>query len=185
MPPNNLMDEDFDEDTEEPPPGDQNRTTLMTYPLFMASICKLFGLVVRQAHALAAPTYAEVMKHDSQLEQGFAAIPGILRIKILETCLTDPPPLMIPRLSIASLYQKARCVLHRRYLVEKEPQKEHEYSRQTCLQAALTLLEHQSRIFEAAKPGGMLSPIGYFALSLGIHNFLLGAVISHLVIQND
>ncbi|ROW01886.1 hypothetical protein VMCG_05658 [Cytospora schulzeri] len=186
LPPRNLMDEDFDEHTKELPPGrPESDHTHMTYPRFKVAICKLFGLVARQAHALTAPTYAEVMELDGQLEQTYGAVPSFMKIRPLEDRLTDPPFQVIQSFGIASLYQKSRCVLHRRYLVEKEPRKEHEYSRRTCLLAALALLEYQNSIFEATKPGGVLGQIGWFMLSLGLHDFLLAAMIVYLVIQDD
>lgn len=186
LPPRNLMDEDFGENTEELPPGRPEQDyTHMTYPIFKASICKLFGFVVRMAHALTSPTYAEVLELDRQLEQTYAAVPIFMRVRPLEDRLMDPPFQIIQTYGIASLYQKSRCVLHRRFLVEKEPQKEHEYSRRTCLLAALALLEYQNSIFEATKPGGMLEHIGWFMLTLGIHDFLLAAMIVYLVVQDD
>ncbi|KUI60259.1 hypothetical protein VP1G_07436 [Cytospora mali] len=186
MKPRNLMDEDFDENTKELPPGRPDSDyTHMTYPIFKASIFELFGLVVRQAHALTPPTYAEVMELDNRLVQRYAAVPSFMEIRPLETRLTDSPLQIFQGFGIATLYQKSRCVLHRRYLVEAEPKKEHEYSRRTCLLAALALLEYQNSIFEATKPDGLLRQHGWFMLSLGIHDFLLAAMIVYLVVQNE
>ncbi|KKY37020.1 putative c6 transcription factor [Diaporthe ampelina] len=171
LPPRNLPDEDFDENTKELPPGrPDTEYTHMTYPTFKAGICKLFGLVARQAHALTEPTYDEVMDLDSQLAAKFDAMPTFMKV--------------IQRFGIAALYHKAICVLHRRYLVEKAPRREHDYSRRSCLLAALALLEYQNTVFEATKPGGMLSQNGWFVSSLAMHDLLLAAMVVYLVIQN-
>lgn len=186
LPPRNLMDEDFDENTEELPPGrPDTEYTHMTYPTFKAGICKLFGLVARQAHALTEPTYEEVMDLDTQLATKFEAMPAFMQVRPLEECVTDPPFVVIQRFGIAALYHKAICVLHRRYLVEKTPRREHHYSRRRCLLAALALLEYQNTVFEATKPGGMLSQNGWFVSSLAMHDLLLAAMVIYLVIQND
>lgn len=180
------MDEDFDEDTKELPPArPDTEYTHMTYPTFKAGICKLFGLVARQAHALTEPTYEEVMDLDTQLAAKFDAMPPFMKVRPLEECVTDPPFQVVQRFGIAALYHKAICVLHRRYLVEKAPRKEHEYSRRRCLLAALGLLEYQNSVFEATKPGGMLSQNGWFVSSLAMHDLLLAAMVVYLVIQND
>lgn len=186
LPPRNLMDEDFDINTKELPPGrPETEYTHMTYPTFKAGICKLFGLVARQAHALTEPTYEEVMDLDTQLATKFEGMPAFMQVRPLEECVTDPPNVVIQRFGIAALYHKAICVLHRRYLVEKTPRREHHYSRRRCLLAALALLEYQNTVFEATKPGGMLSQNGWFVSSLAMHDLLLAAMVIYLVIQND
>ncbi|KAI7779250.1 hypothetical protein LA080_001013 [Diaporthe eres] len=186
LPPRNLMDEDFDETTKELPPGrPDTEYTHMTYPTYKAGICKLFGLVARQAHALTDPTYDEVMDLDSQLAAKFDAMPAFMKVRPLEECVTDPPYQVVQRFGIAALYHKAICVLHRRYLVEKGYRKEHDYSRRKCLLAALALLQYQNTVFEAARPGGMLSQNGWFVSSLAMHDLLLAAMVVYLVIQND
>lgn len=180
------MDEDFDQSTKELPPGrPDTEYTHMTYPTFKAGICKLFGLVARQQHALTEPTYDEVMDLDTQLAAKFDAMPAFMKVRPLEECVTDPPYQVIQRFGIAALYHKAICVLHRRYLVEKGLNKEHYYSKRRCLMAALALLEYQNIVFEATKPGGMLSQNGWFVSSLAMHDILLAAMVVYLVIQND
>lgn len=180
------MDEDFDENTKELPPGrPETEYTHMTYPTFKAGICKLFGLVARQAHALTEPTYDEVMDLDTQLATKFEAMPTFMQVRPLEECVTDPPFQVVQRFGIAALYHKAICVLHRRYLVEKTPRREHDYSRRRCLLGALALLEYQITVFEATKPGGMLSQNGWFVSSLAMHDLLLAAMVVYLCIQND
>lgn len=187
-PPRNLLDEDFDETTRELPPSRPAATeyTPMTYSIYKASICEVFGRVARQAHALAPPSHAEVMAIDALLEARWAAVPAFLRVRPLNTCITDPPAQVVQRFGIGALYQKARCVLHRRYLVERDsPASEHAYSRRTCLLGALALLEYQNALFEATKPGGLLSQNGWFVSSLAMHDFLLAATVVYLVLQNE
>ncbi|KAF3771278.1 hypothetical protein M406DRAFT_245308 [Cryphonectria parasitica EP155] len=186
LPPHNLLDEDFDEDTVEMPPERTSTDyTHMTYPIYKSSICKVFGEVARQAHSLTVPTYAEVMEIDGLLEERWAAIPSFMKVRPLDTCITDSPFQVIQRFGLGGLYQKARCVLHRRYLVEKDPKPEHDYSRRVCVLGALALLEYQNTLFEATKPGRLLAQNGWFVSSLAMHDFLLGAMIVYLILQNE
>jgi hypothetical protein len=123
------------------------------------------------------------MRLDNLLEEKWRQVPSFMKVKPLEDSITDPPQLVNQRFGLAALYQKSRCVLHRRYLIEAIPRKEHEYSRKTCLDAALNLLDYQNTIYQATLPGGLLRQNGWFITSLAIHDFLLAAMVIYLIIQ--
>ncbi|KAJ4321657.1 hypothetical protein N0V84_005211 [Fusarium piperis] len=184
--PRNLQDDDFDEDTVElplsRPPTDY---TTMTYPIHKTKILRVFGQIARQAHALSPPSYAEVLKLDNLLQETWRNVPSFIMLRPLDECVGDPPSLLIQRFGLASLFNKCRCVLHRRYLAEAIPRREHDYSRRQCLEGAISLLEYQNTIWEACKPGHVLSQNGWFVSSLAVHDFLLAAMVVYLVIKND
>ncbi|CAK7197681.1 hypothetical protein SEUCBS139899_000329 [Sporothrix eucalyptigena] len=182
----NLLDEDFNEDSPVlPPPRPDSEYTVMSYPIFKSMICRIFGQVARLAHTLTPPKYAEVLRTDRLLEDKWHQIPSFMKVRPLGDCVADPPMQIVQRFGIASLYQKSRCVLHRPYLVEAVPLPEHAYSRRTCLQSALTLLAYHEAVHEATQPGGLLYHIGWFITGLGMHDFLLAAMIVYLIVQND
>ncbi|CAK7228764.1 hypothetical protein SCUCBS95973_006991 [Sporothrix curviconia] len=182
----NLLDEDFDEDSPSlPTPRPDSEYTVMSYPIFKSTICRIFGQVARLAHTLTPPKYAEVLRTDRLLEDKWRSIPAFMKVRPLGDCVADPPMQVVQRFGLASLYQKSRCVLHRPYLVEAVPLPEHAYSRRTCLESALTLLAYHEAIHEATQPGGLLYHIGWFITGLGMHDFLLAAMIVYLVVQND
>lgn len=184
--PHNLLDEDFDEDsTVLPPERTGSDYTPMTYPINKAKVMRRLGQVARQAHSLTVPTHAEVTQLDKQLQETWSQVPQGMRVVPLATAITDPPSQVIQRFGLGSLYQKTRCVLHRRYLAEKDPKPEHDYSRRVCLLAALALLEYQNMLFEGTKPGGLLSQNGWFVSSLAMHDFLLGATVVYIVLQSE
>ncbi|KAL6360354.1 hypothetical protein LRP88_06059 [Fusarium phalaenopsidis] len=184
--PRNLQDDDFDEDTVElplsRPPTDY---TTMTYPIHKTKILRVFGQIARQAHALSPPSYAEVLKLDNLLQETWRNVPSFMMVRPLDECVGDPPMLLIHRFGLAALFNKCRCVLHRRYLAEAIPRREHDYSRRQCLEGAISLLEYQNTIREACKPGHVLSQNGWFVSSLAVHDFLLAAMCLYLVIKND
>ncbi|ORY71200.1 fungal-specific transcription factor domain-containing protein [Pseudomassariella vexata] len=184
--PRNLIDEDFDEESRKLPLARPAADyTPLTYPINKAALCRVFGLVARQAHALTVPGYAEVMRVDGVLECTWSQVPGFMKVKPMEESVMDPPLQVVQRFGLASIYQKSRCVLHRRYLTEANPKREHAYSRKTCLEAALALLDYQSIIYGACKPGAMLSHMGWFMSSLAINDFLLADMIVSLVLQSE
>ncbi|KAB5563299.1 hypothetical protein GE09DRAFT_777776 [Coniochaeta sp. 2T2.1] len=182
--PRNLVNEDLSPDmTELPPSRSDSEYTELTYPIWKSTMCRVFGLVARQAHSLSLPTYVDIMRLDNLLEEKWKQVPSFMKVKPLEDSITDPPQLVNQRFGLAALYQKSRCVLHRRYLIEAVPRKEHDYSRKTCLDAALSLLDYQNTIYQATLPGGLLRQNGWFITSLAIHDFLLAAMVIYLVIQ--
>ncbi|KAF5558838.1 hypothetical protein FNAPI_4928 [Fusarium napiforme] len=166
--PRNLDDHDFDEDsTELPlsrPPTDW---TSMTYPIHKTQILRVFGQIARQAHALTPPSYAEVAKLDNLLHETWKSVPSFMMVRPLDECVGDPPVLLIQRFGLTALYNKCRIVLHRRYLAEAIPQREHDYSRRQCLEGALSLLNYQHIIWEA------------------FHDFLMAAMVLYLVVKNE
>ncbi|PNY28386.1 rRNA-processing protein fcf1 [Tolypocladium capitatum] len=184
--PRNLQDEDFDEDSTFLPPGrPETDYTHMSYPIHKTRLLGVFGKIARQAHALTPPSYAEVLKLDSLLQETWKGVPAFMAARPLEESVGDAPILIIQRFGLAAIYNKCRCVLHRRYLAEPVPNREHDYSRKQCLDGALTLLNHQKIIWKACMPGKVLSQNGWLVSSLVIHDLLLAAVVVYLVIQNE
>ncbi|KAI0157708.1 hypothetical protein GGR57DRAFT_500657 [Xylariaceae sp. FL1272] len=182
--PRNLLDSDFNEDSPELPPSrPMSDYTPLTYAINKARIARGFGLVARLAHSLTVPSYTEVMRVDSRIQDVWSSVPSYMRIKPMSECITDAPMLVIQRFGLASLYQKSRCVLHRRYLVDPQRLPEHDYSRRTCLEAAVMLLGYQTTMYEACKPGAMLAQNGWFISSLAINDFLLADMILALAAQ--
>ncbi|TQV91080.1 C6 transcription factor [Cordyceps javanica] len=182
----NYQDEDFDEDTREmPPPRPLQDYTSLSYSINKIKILRVFGRIATQAHALAPPTYADTMRLDVVLNDTWDKVPPFLRVRSLDQCIGDPPTLLIQRYGIEALYHKSRCVLHRRHLAEPAPlRREHDYSRQQCLDAAVTLLDFQVTIWNATRPGNMLSMCGWFVTSLSVHDFMLAAMVIYVVARS-
>ncbi|EEY18036.1 conserved hypothetical protein [Verticillium alfalfae VaMs.102] len=184
--PRNVLDRDFGpESTELPPPQPMTDYTDLTYPLCKNKLMICFGHVARLAHLLTPPPYSEVLKLDGNIQEAWDAVPGFMRVRPIEESVTDPATQIIQRFGLASIYNKSRCVLHRRFLVESVMKKEHDYSRVQCLNGAVTMLEHQYHLWHMCQPGNILNQHGWFVSSLAIHDFLLSAMIIFLVIDNE
>ncbi|KAK1599558.1 fungal-specific transcription factor domain-containing protein [Colletotrichum navitas] len=183
--PRNLVDEDFGEDSAAlPPPRPPTDYTEMTYPINKSCLMRVFGQIARQAHLLAPPPYREVMRLDGLLGEAWARVPQFMRVQPLEQCVTTPAVQIVQRFGLASLYNKSRCVLHRRFLLEPLPRREHDHSRRQCLEGAIALLDFQNTIWQASRPGHMLSQHGWYVSSLAVHDFLLAAIILYLAVGN-
>jgi hypothetical protein len=184
--PRNLLDEDFDVDTLELPPARPSTDwTPLAYPLNKTAIVNVFAEIARQAHVLTPPSYSEVLRLDVKLQETWGRLPAVLHVRPLNECVGVAPILLIQRFGLASIYNKSRCVLHRRYLTETKPRREHDYSRHQALQGATTLLNFQGFIYEGSRPGHVMSQSAWFITSLSVHDYLLAAVIVYLVIRND
>lgn len=181
----NYQDEDFDENTKDmPAPRSLQDYTSMSYSINKIKILHIFGRIAKQAHALTPPTYADIMRIDVVLNDTWDKVPSFLHVKSLDQCIGDSPTLLIQRFGIESLYHKSRCVLHRRHLSEVVLRSEHDYSRQQCLDAAVTLLDFHFIIWNATRPGNMLSMVGWFVTSLSVHDFMLAAMVVYVALKN-
>ncbi len=181
----NYQDDDFDEHTAVmPAPRPLQDYTSMSYSINKMNILRVFGRIAQQAHALTPPTYADTMRLDVALNDTWDKVPSFLHVRSLDQCIGDAPTLLIQRYGIEALYHKCRCVLHRRHLAAPVLRAEHDYSRQQCLDAAVTLLDFQVTIWNATRPGSMLSMCGWFVTSLSVHDFMLAAMVIYVVVRN-
>ncbi|KAM3507649.1 hypothetical protein MY10362_001655 [Beauveria mimosiformis] len=181
----NYQDEDFGEETEEmPAPRSLQDYTSLSYSINKTKILRVFGRIARQAHALTPPSYADTMRLDLVLNATWDEVPPFLRVRPLDQCIADAPTLLIQRYGIEALYHKCRCVLHRRHLAEPVPRAEHDYARQQCLEAAVALLDFQVTIWNATRPGSMLSMCGWFVTSLSVHDFMLAAMVIYVAARS-
>lgn len=179
--PSNLRDEDFDESTAVLPTGrPESERTPVLYMICKGRLIEIFGKVASQANRLTLPAYAEVQHLDNLVNEAFSKLPSFFRIVPLELAITDPPELLIVRFNLALLYQKIRCVLHRKYLMKERENPEFAYSKTVGLEAATELLHYQSQINSAVQPGGRLSRDKWFLSSISMHDFLLAATIVYL-----
>ncbi|KAH8897212.1 hypothetical protein GQ53DRAFT_679854 [Thozetella sp. PMI_491] len=183
--PHNMVDDDFDENsTKLPPPRPDSEYTPLTYPIWKSALCRIFGQIVKQSHALEPPSHSEVMRLDELLEEKWKMVPEFIKLKPMRESLADSAGLLNQRFGLAAMYQKSRCILHRRYLVEPVPKEKHAYSRRACLDAALTLLDYQHTVYHGTLPGGILRQNGWFITSLAIHEYLMAGMVVYLAIQN-
>ncbi|KAL5047006.1 hypothetical protein BDW71DRAFT_180828 [Aspergillus fruticulosus] len=176
--PRNLMDEDFDEHTVQLPPSrPMNEITTCTYVIAKSRIMMVFGKILDMAFSRKAVTYEETLEVDRLLEEANSLTPPAYHIRPISQCIADPPELIFQRFTLANVYQKARCVLHRRYLGEVHTNMRYAYSRVVCITAAKQILRVHAGLYREIQPGGLMYRNRLFPNSIQYTDYLLAAMI--------
>ncbi|KAH8898081.1 fungal-specific transcription factor domain-containing protein [Thozetella sp. PMI_491] len=179
--PRNLDDSDLDVHATELPPSrpETQQTTVL-------------GLIARRRMILALGTisdlramvqpcdYAEVMRVDSILHEAAASLPLPLRMKPMAASITDTPQTIMTRLFISHMFYRGQIVLHQRFLYAKSTPTDvdsYAYSRKSCLEAALGMLQIQHALDEETRPGGQLHVLRWRKTSNMNHQFLTATMI--------
>jgi len=166
----NLLDTDFDEDCKELP-------TPTLYYCYKSRLGKIFRRVTRHALALKTPSYEETMKLDRELHLIHEEVPPSLRWRSISSSYTDDMSIIMGRLNIDLMHQECICALHRHYLSHQRTNPEFAYSRRTCSDAALQLLQLQSEMHAAFQPGGRWQERNWSPTIFATRGFLLGAMV--------
>ncbi|KAL5090688.1 hypothetical protein Trisim1_003997 [Trichoderma cf. simile WF8] len=176
--PHNLVDEDFDETTKVlPSPRPITERTPVTYTIMKGRLVSVFARIVEKNYLAGGVMHEEVTQLDKHLHDAHSSLPPFLRIRTMNMSITDPPDLIMQRYNLELLYQKARCVLHRRYLTDYRSDLRYAYSRWSCVDAATQIIRHQSDLYDETLPGGQLYKDRWYISSLTSHDFLLAAMV--------
>jgi hypothetical protein len=183
--PGNLLDEDFNEDSLTPPLSrPESEITPMSYTIGKSRVAKVSRKISFLANSITLPSYSEVMHIDKLLHEAHSQVPAPFHLGSEPSfSITDSSERTIKRLSIALLFHKSRCMLHRKFLLKENEHPEFAYSKSAGLEASMALLRCQSMVHEAGLPGGPLSRDRWFLSSLSMHDFLLAAMIVFLSIM--
>ena len=177
--PHNLMDQDFSIASKIfPAERPMDEITPVSYAIAKSRICTVFSAAAEISHRVVQPSYLEeAMDLDRCLKEAHAMVPGPLQMRSTDQSIIDPPALIINRLNLEFLYQKTRCILHRRYLSLAYGDPRFAYSRETCLDAATRTLSYHSMISNATSPGGQLQHVQWYQYSIQVHDLLLAAMV--------
>ncbi|OJJ47814.1 hypothetical protein ASPZODRAFT_63268 [Penicilliopsis zonata CBS 506.65] len=185
--PHNLLDEDLDEFMTELPPSRPD-----TMPTLIGAIvakCRLVAAFGKIADLNLTTTdsvpYAKIQELDTLLNETYRNIPDWLQVLPMTASPTDSPLMIISSIFMTLNFHKAQCALHRRYLRCTSPDSElHAYSRTTCIDAALTILQCQQTLDRELRPGGYLSTVKMPISSALQTEFLHAATILCLVLDD-
>ena len=180
QPPRNLLDADFDENTSVLPPSRPFSTpTALTHSLVKEAILIVYGKIVDQTSSTNTMSYDDTMRLDSQLHEAYQQVPEFWKVRSIEDLKVSSGDLMVAKFLIHLSYQRARCVLHRKYLVPtKLPNASlYSYSVKECVDAAMRILQSQTFIFAQSQPNNTLCNHKWKLSSLQTHDFLLAAML--------
>jgi hypothetical protein len=184
--PRNISDEDFDEDTKHLPPSrPESELTTTSYTRSKSRLMAVFGKISDLAYSRETVTYDETLEIDRRLEEAYSLVPFKFRIRPVDQSITDPSELILRRYTLELLYQKSRCVLHRRYLGEVHTNLRYAYSRLVCMSASKEILRHQADLHQETQPGGILYRDRQVPNSLQNADYLLAAMIICLELSYD
>ncbi|KAH6975718.1 fungal-specific transcription factor domain-containing protein [Ilyonectria destructans] len=184
--PRNIRNEDFDETSVAlPPPRPETELTPVLYTITKARMLAVFCAIFQQVCLVRPERYEQVMALDGRLHQSYMSIPPCLRIANVEDCIMAPSDLLIKQYHLEILYHKARCILHRHHMAKSYQNPEFEYSKLSCLDAAMMLLTHQENIFKEVQAGGILFREKWFITSLEQHDFILASMIICLELSSN
>lgn len=178
-PPGNFNDSDIYPELESlPPPRPVTDNTPVLYTIVKGRMMGVFREVI--AHVQSPPSfssYSVTLELDGKLRKAYAEIPQIYKIEPISRSFLVPAGVIMCRCTIELLFQKATIVLHRRYLNTEILDPQWEYSRRTCVSAALEILSLQEDLHQAASPGGRLYEDRWLLSSLTSHDFLLASMV--------
>ncbi|KAJ5966540.1 hypothetical protein N7481_013254 [Penicillium waksmanii] len=182
--PSNIHDIDFDKNSVQlPPPRPSTEWTVCGYTRGKSRIMKCFGQITDLAYSREQVSYEEILAIDRRLEEAYDLLPPYLQYQPIDQCFAETTELIMKRYTLALLYQKARVVMHRRYMAETNSK--YTYSRQTCLNAARETLRHHSDVYQESLPGGQLYAERFFMNSLQNTDFMLSAMILCLELSQE
>ncbi|KIW13771.1 hypothetical protein PV08_08962 [Exophiala spinifera] len=186
--PSNLRDCDFDEDTTEmPSPRPETEWTPVLPLIARGRLVRALGLVCDVIADINLPSYDEVVKIDTLLEDVHKrGIPPVLRWETMPHPITDSPNLVIQRVSVETTYYKSRILLHRMALtscpVRQPPERDRESAR-ICLDSALKILSFQAMLHEESQPLGRLCQLRWKVTHIFNQDVLLATSVLCLYLQ--
>ncbi|KAI1321881.1 hypothetical protein F5Y16DRAFT_63898 [Xylariaceae sp. FL0255] len=172
--PSNLFDSDLDKEIKDIPPSRPDSTlTPMLFRLVKSRFMTTVGMIWNFAADVRSYPYTEIMKMDTKLQDARASIPKCLKWQSIGGCILDPPRIILQKVSLESIFHKARIVLHRKFLYCLLTDAQYAYSRKECVDSALQLLELQQMLSRETQPDCRLHEQGWKVSSLLNGYFLL------------
>lgn len=178
--PRNLREEDFEENsTEIPPSRPDSELTPTSYLVCKSRLTNACAKISKLANALTPPSYDEVMKMDKFLLDAYLTIPPFFQISS-EFTMFQSPDMIIKQFSMALVFQKSRCMLHRKFVLKEDKTDQYSYSKKSALDASMELLRCQAMSYDATLDGGPLAQNRWIMSTLAVHDFLLASMIVSL-----
>ncbi|KAL2444480.1 Zn(2)-C6 fungal-type transcription factor mpsB [Exophiala dermatitidis] len=183
--PRNIYDDEFDEDSASLPPSrPASEPTPISYMIAKGRLSFGFGRVLEEVNGVNHKGYDEILKIDQGLREVYESIPEHLKLRPMAEQTLAPISLIMARFSLATVYHKSQCVLHRRFLRLARNGNRYMHSRRTCLDSAMQLLNYQAIQHQQSQERGRLRSMRNHINSLTAHDYLLGATILCMDLYN-
>lgn len=183
-----LLDEDFDENTIVLPPSRLFvEASSCAFSISKNKIAKILGIIVDQANSVLPISYEEVMTLDRQLHDVYQQTADPIKMQSIDDLMVGDSTDRLRKFAIDLTYQKARCVLHRKFFVTSKTSATYPYpySVRSCVEAAMRILQSQILMDHDSQPGRPLHSSKWKTSSLLSHDFLLAAMILCMFIGHN
>jgi hypothetical protein len=176
--PRNILDEDFGLNSVQLPLSrPETELTPVLYTITKSRLLAVFRAIFNQVSLGRIEAYTEIMALDQRLHNEHESISPRFRMTNLENSVTISVYILMRRYNIEFLFQKARCILHRHHMTKSYKDNKFNFSRSSCIDAAMAILTHQANILREVQVGGLLYRDRWFVSSLEQHDFLLASMI--------
>lgn len=177
--PRNLWDDELFEDMQVLPPSrPETENTPTLYLINRTRLVYVLGDAVELTQtACVCPSYEDVMKLDEKARELHDSISPHLKLRSMDESARDPSTLIMQRFTLELLFLKTICVLHKKFLAVSRRNARFAHSRRVCIDASMTMLQHQATLHRECQPGGRLRNVKWFISSLTTVDFLLAAMI--------
>ncbi len=155
-PPVHLFDNDIGlEHDEIPPERPMTEPTPLLYIIQRGAIIRVAAEIYDATEA-GPPSSATSAALGAKLQSMIDAIPAWLRYRSPEPSIVENPILMQHRVFLDILINKSIYLLYRRSFLKGSTGEESSTSNERCIEASLEILEHQRRLSEETRPGGLM-----------------------------
>lgn len=177
--PANLHDEEIDENIRIMPPSRPlSEVTPVSFMLINCQMTYVLGKILEATSSIEPISYETAMKLDGELREARTRIPPHLTQKTREESALDSASLIMQRYNLDLIYHKSQTMLHRKFLSCARENPRYDYSRKTCVDSCMEMLNHQVTLTAECQPGGRLHMIPWsVTATLTQHDFLLAAMI--------
>ena len=177
--PRNLLDSDFDEDTQILPPSrSESEVTRILWFIVKDRQMPGFSRVCQDALSFKEKTEEEVLQLNNDIQRMYDTIPDSLRTRPLSESIMDQPFIIMTRLYVEYIYLKSLLVLHRRYMVKGLVSSTH-----SCVNAGKRLVSQFIEMFREFADGGQLFTERWMLTNFTMNDFLLGSMVLCLAVH--
>lgn len=176
--PLNINDDDFGpSSTVLPQPLPDSQMTPVSYLTAKARLALVFAEALQEADKSGNVPYAPVAALDAKLRSIYENMPQPYREMEVFGQVVENAGELTARIVLASIYNKALCVLHARYLDIVADSPQILYSRLACIHSAMALLSCQDLYNRDVVVQGRVTRLSNSLTSMTLHDFFLAATL--------
>lgn len=174
--PGNLRDDTFGSSSYElPKPLPPSKTTEISYLIAKTRLAEGLATALHEVEQPHTIPYSRVIELDRSTYQIYHSIPNEYHIHELPEQPIHNPLSLATGLVLANIFHKTLCIIHSKYLKAAVTNPRYRYSRQSCVESAVTLLKFQAFQHQQFRIEGRITTLTKYQTSITIHDYFLAA----------